>query len=119
LALSELEPFLNCTPVAPEMDSFYLTFNGSIVYILDTDTDGDACAVVLRGGHRLTVMAGEKKGERYALDSEGYYKIDGPNIGAEIGMSLLRKLPIDISDYGRPTLEDFEGEEPFAHEPLD
>jgi hypothetical protein len=67
-----------------------------------TDADGDGVALVLKGGHRKSGAKGEEPGESYYVDREGYYKTSDP--GVELGMSFLRKLPLDISDYGRPSV---------------
>jgi hypothetical protein len=96
-ALEALEPYEYKEAVPPKKHRHFKTFNGSVVYIVKTDSDGDAYAVVLRGGHKCSSARGEKPGEQYVVDDEGYYKTSSP--GAEMSMSLLEEIDLDLDDY--------------------
>ncbi|MCX7664065.1 MAG: hypothetical protein N2112_00810 [Gemmataceae bacterium] len=98
--LRALEPYEASEAVPPKPGRFYETFNGSAVYILYTDSDNDGKALVLKGGHKVHSSNGEEAGETYYVDSNGYYKTNDP--GAEMGMSLIRELPIDLDQLIPP-----------------
>jgi len=95
-ALKILEPFQDKEAVPPKKGRHFRTFNGSVVYVVRMDSDGEGSVVVLKGGHKSSAR-GEKPGEEYMIDAEGYYRSDTP--GAEMAMSLLEMLPIDLNQY--------------------
>jgi hypothetical protein len=97
-ALKTLEPFQDEQPIPPRKGKLYETFNGSVVYLLGIDDDDDGLVVVLKGGHRCSGSLGEKPGEQYYVDEEGYFRTDTP--GVETVMSLRRILPVDLDSYG-------------------
>lgn len=96
-----LAPFRELIPVKPVVGSFYLTLNDSLVYVFGTDDDGDARALVLRGGHGVSSSSGEKPGERYFLDGQGYFRTNSPEI--ELVMSLKQQISLRL-DLGNDEL---------------
>lgn len=75
--------------VEPKPHHFYTTLNGSSVYVLGIDKDGDALAVVLRGGHGIRDKRGGHPGEVFMLNDEGAY-LHGA--GVELGLNLVEQL---------------------------
>ncbi len=85
--------------VAPEEGRFFSTLNDSVVFVYTVDEEGDAQAIVLKGGHGLGSCMGEMPGESYLLDSEGYYKSD--HVDLRMVMSLAKKLSTKLPAHPR------------------
>lgn len=90
-ALSTLRQHENHKSPAPEIESFYQTLDGSIIYVYAIDKDGDADAVVLRGGG-----TGE---DRYGPGSTFSLGVDGAVRHADVldaVMALLKKMDLRL-----------------------
>ena len=75
----------------PEIESFYQTLDGSVIYVYAVDKDGDADAVVLRAG-----SAGQ---DRYDPGSTYALGVDGVVRHADVlnaVMALLKKLDLSL-----------------------
>ncbi len=85
--------------VRPEVGRFFTTLNDSIVFVYSMDPDGEAQAVVLKGGHGLGSCMGEMPGESYVLDCDGYYKSE--HMDLRMVMSLAKKLNTKLPTHPR------------------
>jgi hypothetical protein len=61
-----------------------------LVYVFK-DSDDDFVGIVLKGGHGVTRNPGEKPGETYSIDEDGYSAVPGEE---DLVMSLAKKLEI-------------------------
>lgn len=98
-AIKELEETLKIMkkyedhiPPTPEAGCFYATFNDSIVYICRIDYDGEARALIIRGGY-----GSSECGEIYWLSEEGYHRDE--NAGPHLVMALREKLDIKLPSF--------------------
>jgi hypothetical protein len=77
-------------PPVPKVGRFYKTLNSSFVYVFNVDEDGDAEAVILRGGiSELNAFCAT--GSCYNLTSDGYHRDIG-EIGAHLVMTLKEEI---------------------------
>lgn len=90
--LSVLDKFKDSTPVKPENNAIYTTFNDSLVYVY-TDAEGRFMAIVLKGGHGVRSL-GERRGESYMIDEDGYY--NDQDARDELVMSLAKKIETNL-----------------------
>ncbi len=88
--LSILEKYRDHTPPTPRKGCFYKTYNGSVVYIVDTsDPLEETRAVVLKGG-----VEGGHSDDEYFLDEDGYP--DDQSVGPHLVMTLAEELDIRL-----------------------
>lgn len=73
-AVDSLKKYQDASPVFPEEEKLYRTFNDSIVYVISVDDSDEGSVIVLRGGHGIANKPGEKPGETYAVDPDGFYQ---------------------------------------------
>jgi hypothetical protein len=81
---------------------FFRTYNGSLVFVFPSRTQGLWRAAVCRGGHQINSQLGQKPGERYPLCADGRYALkwdkarEMPKVQlmAVAGMSLARPEPV-------------------------
>jgi len=81
---------------------FFRTYNGSLVFVFPSRTQGLWRAAVCRGGHQISAQLGQKPGERYPLCAEGRYSLkwekarEMPKVQlvSVAGMSLARPEPL-------------------------
>ena len=82
------------SPIPPEKNCFFLTRNNSLVYVLSIDSDGDAKALVVTGGHgEEGDLRGRKPGVSYMLNRQGRYYTRYPSLSM-LGMDLARKTNV-------------------------
>lgn len=87
--LDVMRAYENHVPPVPEPGVFYSTFNDSIVFVTGIDDDGEARAVILRGG-----CGNEVPGDSYWLSPEGYHRDDDP--GLHLVLGLREKLDFQL-----------------------
>lgn len=95
-ALETLEPYQDANCAAPEEGCLFKTLNGSLVYVVNIDNDGDGHCVVLQGGHGRAGLAGEQAGESYWVDAHGFFRCIEPGVASV--MSLARKLSVRLDE---------------------
>ena len=94
--LNILERYKDCEAKKPEKGRFYRTFNNSVVFIYEFDEETDAEAIVLKGGHGLSCRSGEKPGDTYTIDENGYVYDGRDEPSVQMVMGLAEKLDIEI-----------------------
>lgn len=104
----QIETFGNRMPLVPQEGKMYRTFNGSVVFVLAIDIDGEGKCVVLRGGHGMSPTKGESVGDTYMVTPSGWYSFgdldEGHIIAPELVMSLMEEIKIDL-DAMQPIME--------------
>ena len=109
-----LESFADREPISPEVGSFYLTFNNSVVYVFSAEGNeyfdptqpvSDEhnweqvfSAVILVGGHGIPSINGEKPIDVFTVGGSGYMWTHS-EVGPELVLSLREKLPFDLKEY--------------------
>ena len=93
--LQTMEQYRDHKPIKPITRRFYRTFNGSIIYVLETEEedgewDDEKQAIVLTGGTEDIQL-----GSTYGLSDEGYHSLiePGPHLVMGIAEKLDLKLP--------------------------
>ena len=89
--LDIMKLFENHIPPVPEAECFYTTYNKSVVYVYQRSYDGEALAVILKGGYGR-----QTPGDTYSLSIDGYHSDDDP--GPHLVMALHEKLDLKIPD---------------------
>jgi hypothetical protein len=89
--LEKIRKYADDTPEIPENGCFYKTYNSSIVFVYEIDNEGEAMAVVLKGG-----VQNIEPGETYWLTEEGYYKDDFAYSLLGLVMALCEKIDIKL-----------------------
>lgn len=87
--LEIMKKYEDHVPPAPEAGNFYTTFNDSIVYVCRIDDDGEARAVIIKGGYNR-----EECGDTYWLSEKGYHRDD--EAGPQLVMGLREKIDIQL-----------------------
>lgn len=90
-ALAALKQHEKHKSPAPEIEAFYQTLDGSIIYVYAVDKDGDAEAVVLRGGS--TGQDRYDPGSTYSMGADG--AVRHPDV-LDAVMALLKKLDLSL-----------------------
>ena len=105
--LQTMEQYRDHKPIKPMSRRFYRTFNGSIIYVLETEEDGEwddeKQAVVLTGGTEDIQL-----GSTYGLSDEGYHSImePGPHLVMGIAEKLDLNLPLPLCQGNNASLND-------------